>query len=249
VKFITEAVAANYGRQGIECLRLEQLPGDDFSRIRNDVLAFVEAQEPSVVNEKKHITNWTMPYGTALQYSLWNGSGNPMDWSTDHNRSPKSKKFHHHDKYPDLGRFIDRFAAYGTLCNMRLNSMGKESGLSPHKEQIVFNHGGPVVRVRFHLPVQSNPSCLMMLNWKLFRFEPGWIYFFNNGAIHCSRNGGVEPRYHLVWDMLLTKRLHEEMFARAELMESVGTEPAKDYPVEGEYVSETDAAKMAFVEP
>ncbi len=212
---LSDVLDANHHKGGLKCRRLFRVEGEFFNRLRQEILALVEAQKPSRVAEKTHITNWTNPYGDALQYSLFNRSGSFNDTSADHDRSLEGKKFHHADTYPTIDEFIKAFPhAY----NMRLNGMGPKGGLSPHEEHIVWpspQQSSPrtfLMRGRFHLPIVTNDKVEMLLDEEIFHFEVGSIFFFNNGCIHSANNGGSEFRYHLVWDMFLTEQTLDLMF-------------------------------------
>jgi len=238
--------AANYGKSGITAMKISVMEKIEFQALQLDVVAFFMNQNPSVVNEKGHVTNWTRPYGEALQFSLWNSHGDPMNWKDDHNCSPMGKSFHHAEMYPRLAEFISRWP---NLCNFRLNVMKAKSGLSPHKEQIVIWKGNvPIVKVRFHLPIITTPEAYMMLNWKHYRFEPGTIYFFNNGVPHCSHNPGSKERMHLVWDMLCSEQLYKDYLSKAKILPYLGVEdPKEGYPAESPYVSEKDSERIVCV--
>jgi len=49
-------------------------------------LKLFKVREPSSVGDYDHVTNWTQPFGQAVQFSLLNASGRFDDTSTDHNR-------------------------------------------------------------------------------------------------------------------------------------------------------------------
>lgn len=174
--------------------------------VRIDALRLIKDHEGSVVAKKGHVTNWTNPYGDAIQYSLWNTSGNFSDTSTDHNGSPDGKHFHHREQYPSLAKLIDQVPSPN---NFRLNVMGPNSGLSPHEENVVFRakDGTLYCRMRFHLPLVSvYPDVKMLLDWDEYYFAPGIIHYFNNGCVHAASNNMNLHRIHLVWDMWLTQQ-------------------------------------------
>jgi hypothetical protein len=205
-------IQGNYHCGGLKCVRLFRVDEQFFAALVEEVKALVQKYTPSAVKAKDHVTNWTNPYGTAVQFSLLNESGKFDDYSTDHNRTRRGKRFHRADEFPSLARFIDTFPhAY----NMRLNGMGKKSGLSPHEEHVVSlasDNSHVQVRARFHLPIATNPGAEMLLDGELFHFEAGSIFFFNNGCIHSATNSGEMFRYHFVWDTLLDHDAYNEMF-------------------------------------
>jgi len=204
----------NYHSNGLLCQRLFQLAPPFFSELQNEIRTFISTHLASDVTSRDHVTHWTKPFGVANQLSLLNSHGRTFDTSEDHNLSVKNKKFHFASSYPLIAQFISFFPH---AINMRLNILRSKSGLSPHEEHIV--HWNPktkkwFLRVRFHLPVFTTPQAVMLLEKNLYHFDEGWIYFFNNGAVHSAENPSEDIRIHLVWDMLLTDMTKRLMFDR-----------------------------------
>ena len=207
---------ADHHRGGLKCALLFSVNKDFFEILQKEVSALVNTQKSSDVAQANHRTNWTNPYGETHQFSLFNTSGRFDDTSTDHSKFIQGKQFHHADRYPTLATFINTFPG---LYNMRLNSMGTNSGLSPHEEHIVWPSAAGWLRqtyqfrARFHLPVVTNEQAEMMLDGEYFHFREGNIYLFNNGCIHSAANAGATTRYHLVWDMFVSESMVEFMFS------------------------------------
>lgn len=202
---------ANYHKGGLKCRHLFQVESGFFARLAEEAEALVRKYDPSRVTAG-HVTNWTKPFGTAIQFSLLNESGKFDDFSTDHNRVRAGKRFHYAESFPTMARFID---ALPSAYNMRLNGMGKKSGLSPHEEHVVFRSAdgsSAHLRARFHLPLRTSTKAEMLLDGDVYNFKAGSIYFFNNGCVHSATNTDETFRYHLVWDALLTKRAFDAMF-------------------------------------
>jgi hypothetical protein len=226
-------------RGGMKCERLFTLEDDFFSKLRSEIANLVTSNVPSEVAEEDHVTNWTKPYGRAIQFSLLNGSGQFDDTSADHTKTVFGKSFHHADKYPTLGEFIKFFPH---AINMRLNGMSPSGGLSPHEEHIGWREGRKYFfRSRFHLPIDTNPDAVVLLDGDYFHLDVGSIYFFNNGCVHSAANRGNTQRYHLVWDMLLTEETIDLMFGDSScgpLLRSRGadrTVPVRESVGIGEY--------------
>jgi hypothetical protein len=201
---------------GMKVAKLYDLTPEFFNDLKEDVLKLISKNRPSDVGKKEHVTNWTKPWGYAIQYSLLNASGLFDDTSVDHNSSIFNKAFHHAEEYPFLNRFIEMFPH---ATNFRINVMGPQSGLSQHEEcSCMGNHKGePIIRARFHLPIRTNHDVNMFVDGDVFSFKEGSIYFFNNGGIHSTENNHFEEeRVHLVWDMLLTQDTFNRMFARTK---------------------------------
>lgn len=208
---LTAIANGDFHRPGaLRCAQLFSLEPTFFERLRSDVARLVVDNLPSEVADEHHVTNWTKPYGRAIQFSLLNGSGDLSDTSVDHDRSVYGKRFHHAATYPALGELIGLFPH---AVNMRLNGMSPSGGLSPHEEHLAWRKGRRYYfRARFHLPIETNPGAEVLLDGDLLHLEAGNIYFFNNGCIHAASNTGDTQRFHLVWDMLLSDETLELMF-------------------------------------
>lgn len=181
----------------IPCLLVNEII---MNNIENEVTQIIKDGQMSFVGEKEHVTNWTKPYGAAIQFSLYNTSKSTSDFSTDHNllqtdNSGERKKSFVNPNLKNLHAFFSLFENH--VMNFRLNGMGKNSGLSPHRE---YNIHDSRYRIRLHLPVITNDSAWMMVDGEKFHFKRGVVYFFNNGLTHAAGNDGNEVRYHLVWD-------------------------------------------------
>jgi hypothetical protein len=212
--FLKSLADVNFHRPGPKALELFRVEGGFFERLRAELEQLTERHAPSKMTDYGHSSSWANPYGNAVQFSLLNKSGRLDDTSTDHNLSTRGKAFHHAEEFPTLAQLI---RAFPHATNMRLNGMGKKSGLSPHDENVVHwcGPGRPrdfFVRARFHLPIQTNPGAHLLMGGEKFHFEERRIYFFHNGTVHSANNEGDTYRYHLVWDMLLTQQTYEQMF-------------------------------------
>jgi len=201
----------NYHAGGIRCLRLFQVEPAYFAELSADIKRLCCTERASDVNDPKHVTNWTRPRGRVVQFSLLNTTGRYDDFSTDHNLSCLGKKFHGAVQYSALSDFL---ALFPHTVNARINVMSAGARLSPHEENAVIRtRGGSIsARVRFHLPIVSNPAAELMLDGSVFHLVPGMVYFINHGCVHSACNGGEDPRIHLVWDMLLTREAFNFMF-------------------------------------
>lgn len=231
--FIRSIANANFNAAGPKALKLFTVQPAFFERLRDELQLLTERYSPSRVQDYDHATRWTNPFGAAVQFSLLNRSGRLDDTSSDHNLSLLGKSFHYASEFPTVGEFI---RAFPHALNMRLNGMGEKSGLSPHEENIVHWYGPRkptqfFVRVRFHLPVQTNEKALLLLGGETFHFEERTLYFFNNGTVHSANNQGNKYRYHLVWDMLLTRETFQQMFEQANVPSFLDGVPEGDREV------------------
>lgn len=194
---------ADLHKGGLKTLSIKKV--ENFTGIQQDCLKIYKNFRSSDVTSRSHRTYWTNPYGKANQWDLWNTDGKFDSNEGIGIKHIKNKKFHHHNELPSLGQFIDSFP---DKINFRLNLLKPSSGLGQHEEQIVEKYQKkPFVRVRFHLPIQTNNLSNVFLDGEWFHYSEGNIYFFNNGCVHCAENNGNTDRLHLVWDCVLTERI------------------------------------------
>jgi hypothetical protein len=176
-----------------------------FAAIQEDVRRLLRQRSPSDVGATSHPTHWTNPYGKAVQYSLFNASGDTSDTSVDHDHRHEGKSFNAAG-CEALRRF---FACFETrVLNLRLNGLLPDSGLSPHEEFIIH---GDRLRLRFHLPIFTGEKASVVLDEERFHLRPGYVYYFNNGCVHAAENAGVEERYHLLFDLFLDDWIWEQV--------------------------------------
>jgi hypothetical protein len=253
---------ADFHEPGLRCLRLFALERSSFHGLREDVDRLRAHETPSDPREHRHVTHWTRPSGTVLQWSLLNASGRFDDTSADHDRSCLGKAFHHASRYPLLARFVGLFPH---CLGFRLNLLGPGARLSPHEEHVTLRTraGAVALRARFHLPVRTNAEAEVALDGEVFHLEEGLVHFFNNGCVHDARNAGAEERLHLVWDMLLTGSAAGFMFGDGPVGELPGrrlgaeerrVRPRRLEPVGGvarvaPFVSRAEARSVSFAEP
>ena len=249
---LRQLLEGNHQRGGLRVARLFDVKPDFRDRLEADVFRLIGAHRPSNVHDPGHISNWwsAPPKGEVFQFSLLNRSGQLDDTTADHDGSIVGKRFQRSTDYPTLAQLI---AAFPHSYNFRINLMAPSAGLPPHKEQLYLREAHRRhLRVRFHLPIQTNPEAEMLLDGEVFHFEPATVYFFNNGCVHTATNKGETPRLHLLWDMRLTPETARLMFGAAEepgpdflcrvpeahwKLPSRRTEPVNDYDTIGGWES------------
>lgn len=190
-----------YETRLIPCLRV-----NDFimNAIEKEVQTLVKNYKISEECIKKHHTDFTKPYGAVTQSCLYNTTGNILDFSTDY-KMPKIGKFFIDPNFKNIHHIVKLFQ--NNLINFWLFGISKNSGSSPHK--VIRINDEKKFRLRFHLPVITNSSAWVMLDWKKFWLKRGIIYFFNDGCIHTAGNDGEQTRYHLIWDCMLDDKLFD----------------------------------------
>jgi hypothetical protein len=199
--FREQVLLAAHHQGGIRLKPCLVVDADWFRAIQADCARIISGSASSEVGSREHPTHWTRPYGKAIQFSLFNRSGDTSDTTSDHSHSTEGKAF----AFPALTSLHRLFHAFEPrVLNFRLNGLRTGSGLSPHEETI--EHGDEV-RLRFHLPIFTTPRASVLLDERKYRLAAGNIYFFNNGCVHAAQNEAEEPRFHLVWDMFLDEWL------------------------------------------
>ncbi len=199
---------------GIRCLRRFRLEPDYFAQLRADIERLCRTEQGSDATQPGHITYWTRPRGTVTQFSLLNMTGRYDDYSTDHNLSCLRKSFHGQAAYPVLAGFV---SAFPHAVNFQVNVMGPGAQLGAHEENLIIRtrNGKVGSRLRFHLPVVTNPASEITLDGWVFSLSAGTIYLINHGCVHTAHNGGSQSRIHLVFDLLLTRAVFDCLFGDA----------------------------------
>ncbi len=196
---------------GIKVLALGRLDAGWFAELQKEMAWVISSQSSSNVGSPAHTTNWTRPIGEARQFSLFNPTGRPDEYLSDFAPPAKVRK---RLVFPEL-KATARFAAlFGAdLWNLRLNGLGKQSGLSAHEEDpITPGRWRNSYKVRLHLPVYTNAGACVYLDDERFHFAEGHLYFFHHGCVHSAVNPMEEPRYHLVLDCNLSSALFRRVF-------------------------------------
>jgi len=238
--------AANFHRGGIRSLTVGRLTPAFFAGLVVDCGRLVEEFPARDVRQRVYRTGFAEAVGEVLHWSLFNRSGDTSDPSAD---------FDYRDlgaKRATGGPSIEALcASIPDLVNMRLAMLSPGAALTVHEEHITRQlDGGRVgLRARFHIPVASTPDARMMLDGELFRYEPGVLYLFNNGCVHDAANPGSEPRMHLVFDVLLTRRTFERLLGGdppAWLAQDVVETPSLGQVDVGEWVPEPGMSEAEF---
>lgn len=220
-----QIIDADYHKGGCKSLFIRD--ENEFESIKKECLDIYKNFSSSDVTSKNHRTYWTRPYGKANQWDLFNTDGKFDSNEGIGIKSVSLKKFHYMDEFPNLGNFINSFP---DKINFRLNLLKPGSGLGQHEEQIVEKYlKRPFLRIRFHMPIQTNIHSNVFLDGEWFHYEEGKIYFFNNGCVHCAENNGTTDRLHLVWDCVFTKKIAEI------LSTGYATTPIRQEPVDSNY--------------
>jgi hypothetical protein len=77
------------------------------------------------------------------------------------------------------------------------------SRLDPGSTIFWHDDNGPYheKHVRFHVPLVTNPGCIMYSGPESLHMEVGALWFFNNRTRHSAANWGKHYRLHLIFEM------------------------------------------------
>lgn len=200
----TQVMAANRHERGLKMQPSLAVEADWFAAIQKDVTKLLQERETSDVMQKDHPTNW--PFGrAATPHNLFNKSGVTSQYSTGHSGATEGCTF----AAPQLESLRQFFVLFESrLITFRLKGLMPASGWGAHEEAIIK---GDQLRIRFHLPIFTNPGASVFLDEEKFHFHEGYIYLFNNGCVHPAVNEGETNRYHFVWDMWLDEWVYEKL--------------------------------------
>ena len=248
---LQEYINANYLHSGLETFRLFKFKEEFFTNLKVELVKISTHYPKSNVADSAHGTHWTGMKGKVYQWSLLNTNGSTNDPTMgNHLKVLEDKKLWIKD-VPNLRKFMSFFKDSMITC--RLNYLGPNSYLEPHKEWIVHKDDrGVFARMRFHVPILTNTGVTAQLNNARIHMEAGYLYLFNNGTVHDARNDGDAGRYHLVFVCLVNQKLMDNMFySRREnsfweptkhvIVNKELVEIPETYPSDGNNVNEVSA--------
>lgn len=68
---------------------------------------------------------------------------------------------------------------------------------------------------RIHVPIQTNNDCFQIFEDREEHLSVGKIYEINNRIMHSARNSGIEPRFHIILD-LMDKEHYDQLLVEKE---------------------------------
>lgn len=192
---------------------------DDFGGIYEDVHRLM-SQYPGVnANEGK--LSYVQPEGEYIVHSLLeyeNSLQREMftDMDAAWSKRIAGKEFWLPAAFPHLAQFIAKFPE---AMNFTIKTFNGPSRIAPHEERIFHEaNGSKYARIRLHLPITSLPNARVIVQNREFQYLPGRLYYLNNSCVHYATSPDEGQRIHLIWDCVLTDRLFDAVFARAEEM-------------------------------
>lgn len=85
---------------------------------------------------------------------------------------------------PTINRLMEKYG----MVRTRIMVSQPSTNLSFHQD----------MSKRIHLPLFTNPDCVMIIEDTIYRLEPGKVYLTNTTLRHTAVNGSLVPRGHIV---------------------------------------------------
>lgn len=113
------------------------------------------------------------------------------------------------DAWPSMRKLLSEARAAVMATDLGRQHLSGEvsrammSRLDPGSTIFWHEDNGPYheKNVRFHIPLVTNPLCLMYSGPETSHFEAGGLWYFNNRVRHSAANWGAHYRVHLVFEM------------------------------------------------
>ena len=180
-----------------------------FTMVRDEVMGIV-ARDPGQLLGAGHPTfdyvskwdpTWRPVPGTISQYSLLNSKHDFRYFEEDHHWYP-DRRFN--PALKAIPGFVERYFRSSELQNFRIQAIAGGGELGMHRERIVaVPRREQHYKLRFHLPVVSNPGVRFVMDGEEFRMAEGCVYLFNQACLHGVVNAGDALRVHCVFDAYL----------------------------------------------
>lgn len=186
------------------------------ARVRDEAIAVVRqnateglaAGHPTFDYVRKWDPTWTPKPNTIFQYSVYNSHDDFLFFEEDHHWF-EGRRFNSFLKH--IPEFFRTYFRDTELQNFRIQAVSGGGDLGLHRERIVAipkrEHD---YKLRFHLPVVTNPHVSFIMDGENYTMEEGSVYLFNQSCMHGVSNTGNEMRIHLVWDCYLNDHIVKE---------------------------------------
>lgn len=101
-----------------------------------------------------------------------------------------------HRKMLEMG-FLRKVELSGEMARAMVSRLDPGSTIFWHVDDGPYHNR----TIRFHLPLVTNPGCLMYSGPESLHWEAGSLFYFNNKVRHSAANWGRQYRLHLVFEM------------------------------------------------
>lgn len=212
----------------IKILKIFQCNSRLFENMQEEIMSLVKRDHGQILTTG-HVTfdyiskwdpTWRLKPGTVYQYSLYNSKNDFCFFDEDHHWCPGGK-FNSTLKY--VPKFFATNFRDSELQNFRVNAIAGGGDLGQHRERIVaIPKREQHYKLRFHLPIITNPGVRFLMDGCPFKMEEKWIYLFNQGCMHSVTNDEDALRVHLVWDCYLNDYIAQKMITPALHAQTTG---------------------------
>lgn len=96
-----------------------------------------------------------------------------------------------------MAESVGRQYLSGEMARAMVSRLDKGSSIFWHVDDGDYHER----TVRFHLPLVTNPACIMYSGPESLHMEAGSLWFFNNKFRHSAGNWGPFMRLHLIFEM------------------------------------------------
>lgn len=205
----------------IRVLRLVDVDPELFSRIRDEVMHIVTTDGGQVLDVghttfdyvSKWDPTWKPKAGLIRQYSLYNSKDDLEFFGEDHHWF-EGRRFN--SRARAIPEFFQRYFGQSELQNFRIQAIAGGGDLGQHRERIIaIPNREQHYKLRFHLPIITNPGVQFDMEGETFRMSEGSVYLFNQYCMHGVTNNGTELRVHLVFDCYLNDHIAQSLIAPA----------------------------------
>ena len=177
----------------------------------------VQGDHPTALYVKKNDPSWTVKQDSIHQYSLYNSRDDLLFDGEDSHWHSTDRQFNSSLLF--VPQFFKRYFVDSELQNFRMQSIRGGGDLGLHREKIVGIPNRPQhFKIRFHLPIVTNPGVRFMMDGQAFVMKEGWVYLFNQVCLHGVENKGDSLRIHLIFDCYLNGYILRELVAPAYRM-------------------------------
>lgn len=185
-----------------------------FAEVRDEVAGLcseesgqeVSGDHPTYKFVKRVDPDWKPVPGALHQYSLYNSKDSVLYNEDDHHWSDVNREFN--SRLEAIPKFFERYFRASELQNFRMQLMAGGGSLGKHREKIIAIPGREHhYKLRFHLPVVTNPGVKFLMDDRPYEMQAGSVYLFNQSCLHGVANEGGELRIHLIWDCYLNDHI------------------------------------------
>jgi Aspartyl/Asparaginyl beta-hydroxylase len=145
--------------------------------------------------------NWLDDLPVKDQHVLAGGGAKPFDkpWESMKRLLAQARK-------AIMAEELARRFLSGTMGRAMISRLDAGSSIFWHTDDGPYHER----HIRFHLPLVTNPGCLMYSQSESLHMPAGSLWFFNNRVRHSAANWGTLPRLHLILEMRKSEAIDDD---------------------------------------